>query len=111
MDRLRQIWILSLFLAYIAVSPARAFQKDSLLLELNNVIEHRDEFVQAKRERLEELHRVLRKNNISDIERFAVLQQLSTEYSTFIYDSAFKYIGELQTVAYRLNDPSKIAYG
>jgi tetratricopeptide (TPR) repeat protein len=40
-----------------------------------------------------------------------VLQQLSTEYSTFIYDSAFKYIGELQTVAYRLNDPSKIAYG
>ena len=47
---------------------------------------------------------------MDDEARFKILQNLSNEYKTFIYDSAFSNITKMQQLAYRLNDPIKIAY-
>ena len=105
------ILILTFVLVVAASLPVNAMQVDTLLARLNQAIENKEEFVKEKRERLERLHLDLKKRKITDETRFEVLQQLSSEYSTFIYDSAFRYISTLQQVAYRLNDPSKIVYG
>jgi tetratricopeptide (TPR) repeat protein len=94
-----------------AVFAQALAQKDTLLLQLTEAIEKKEEFVNVKLERLQQLHSRLKKHGIDDTERFAVLQQLATEYSTFIYDSAFSNIARLQKVAYRLSDPAKIVYG
>lgn len=93
------------------MAQAAAMQTDTLLSHLNDLIENKETFVNIKRERLQHLHSLLKKQGIRDEEKFAILQQLSTEYSTFIYDSAFSNIARLQKVAYRLNDPAKIIYG
>jgi hypothetical protein len=86
-------------------------QTDSLLQRLNEAIAKKDQYVDAKLQRLEKLHNKLNMLSPADQSgRFSVLQQLSNEYKTFIYDSAFSTIRRLQRVAYQLNDPAKIGY-
>lgn len=99
-----------LLLSFYSGRAAASTEKDSLLNRLNHVIEQKETYVNKRWQRLEGLHAQLKNTNINDEARFEILQALSTEYSTFIYDSAFSCIGKLQDVAYRLNDPARIAY-
>lgn len=87
-------------------------QTDSLLQQLDRVIAAREEYVNAKLDRLRILHEKLAGvSPRNDVRRFDLLSQLANEYKTFIYDSAFSTITRLQQVAYRLNDPVRIAHG
>jgi hypothetical protein len=86
-------------------------QTDSLLQQLNRLIENKHKYVDAKLSRLrmwQERLEHIDKND--DQQRYLILQALSNEYKTFIYDSAFSTINRLQQVAYRLRDPVKIGY-
>jgi hypothetical protein len=79
--------------------------------ELQDAINRTNEYDNKKNVRLKNLHEIYHhtdKNN--DLLMFSVLQQLSNEYKTYVYDSAFHYVRKLQLVARRLNDPVKIVY-
>lgn len=86
-------------------------QGDSILIQLNQIIAHKTELVDAKLARLHQLHEALEnRTGQTDERRFSILQELSNEYKTFIYDSAFNNITKMQQVAYRTKDTVKIAY-
>jgi len=99
-------------LLLVSVMPALAVASaDSLFKQLNQTLARKQDYVNAKLERLHQLHQELNGDKrLSDEGRFKILQQLSNEYKTFIYDSAFSNITKMQQLAYRLNDPIKIAY-
>jgi hypothetical protein len=99
-------------LFFIALAPSVVHgQTDSLLTQLHQAIAQKDEYVNAKLEYLHKLHQELNNEGRGNDEaRYATFQKLSNEYKTFIYDSAFSNIIRLQQVAYRLQDPVKIAY-
>jgi tetratricopeptide (TPR) repeat protein len=84
-------------------------QPDTLLAQLNETLGKKTEYEDVKLRRLEELHQRLARARSAGIQ-FDILKDLSKEYETFIYDSAFSNIRKLQEAAYRLNDPVKIAY-
>lgn len=93
------------------VFPALARSRpDSLFTELNRAIAHKAEYASSRLERLHLLHQQLNADRLNDEKRFAILQSLTNEYKTFIYDSAFSNIIRMQQVAYRLRDPVRIAY-
>jgi hypothetical protein len=92
-------------LGAVAADP----ETDSLLQTLNQVIEKKEEYVNAKLDRLTNLRSQLRQSRGARQE-FEVLQVLANEYKTFIYDSAFATTSRLQQLAYALNDPVRIAY-
>lgn len=84
-------------------------QQDSLLTALNTTVGNSHIYVKAKLARIDQYRKELaaRKNTI---QQYELLDRLSDEYKTFVYDSAFVYINKLQRQAYLLNDPVKIAH-
>jgi tetratricopeptide (TPR) repeat protein len=108
----RLFCIVLLFLVVIGHYGFSQQRIDSLLNQLNLAISEREVYVDTKIERLDSLHEELKNTRRTDnLKRFYILQKLCNEYKTFIYDSAFSSVVQLQQVAYRLNDPVKIAYG
>jgi len=86
-------------------------QTDSLLRKLNETIQHKEAFANEKLKRLESLHSQLSETPHHNLlQQFEILHQLTSEYKTFIHDSAFTSVIKLSSVAARLNDPIKIAY-
>jgi hypothetical protein len=86
-------------------------QEDSLITLLNKTLQGRDTYVDARLARINQYRAELtRLPATSDTQQFELLDRLSDEYKTFVYDSAFIYINKLQHVAYRLKDPVKIAH-
>lgn len=90
---------------------AMAASSDSLLTRLNKTIDRKEEYTKTKLNRLEALHQQLNRVPTQDDDtRFHLLQEISEEYKAFIYDSAFINIQKLQRLAYKMNDPVRIAY-
>ena len=109
---MNKVFFALVLIRFIVVVPVFSQPRaDSLLVQLNQSIVHKEEYVNAKLQRIEQLHQKLNSRaQLSDETRYSILQDLSNEYNTFIYDSAFSSIIKLQNVAYRLHDPVKIAY-
>ncbi len=79
-----------LFFIIITVPGFSKAKEDSLFLQLNEVIAHKNEYVNTRLERIQRLHQQLHSIPKSNEDaRFTILQGLSNEYKTFIYDSAF----------------------
>src|SRR6185295_20395805 len=77
----------------------------------NRTIEEREVYKKEKYKRLEGYHRDLERTSSSNAEQqFRILANLTQEYKTFIYDSAFTYTQRLQQVATTLKDPVRMAY-
>jgi hypothetical protein len=104
---------LSVFIFFLhIIAPAFvSAQSDSLLIQLDKAIEKKDDYVKTRLRELEQLHNKLNNTNKNDdAKRFAITQNILNGYKTFIYDSAFNNVRLLQRLAYKLNDPVKIAY-
>src|SRR5688572_14760090 len=106
--------VLCTFLVFISFTGSAthnlfARQTDSLLIRLNKVLENSEEYTKAKLGRIERYHRQLRSNPGKE-QVFTLLQNLSEEYKTFVYDSAFTYIQKMLHEAYKQGDAVKIAY-
>jgi hypothetical protein len=99
-------YFFTLIALIIIVSSSRAQATDSLLNELDATLERKEEFIQARLNRIQDYK--ARVGNSS--ERFYLYNKIYEEYKTFIYDSAFVYARKLQLEAYRQKDPVKIAY-
>jgi len=104
-----KVWFLMGWMLLTTV--AMAASSDSLLTRLNKTIDRKEEYTKTKLNRLEGLHQQLNRTPTRDDEtRFHLLQEISEEYKAFIYDSAFINIQKLQRLAYKMNDPVRIAY-
>jgi hypothetical protein len=78
----------------------------ALLNQLDSLIEHRDDLVRQKQERIDAYKLQLKET--PSAEQFAVLEKLYEEYKSFIYDSAFTYAVKLQAVARKERDAVKV---
>lgn len=86
-------------------------QQDSLINVLNTALQNKDTYVQAKLARIDQYRNQLAGlTGKNDAQHFDLLDKLSDEYKTFVYDSAFIYINKLQQVAYEMKDPVRIAH-
>ncbi|TXK36721.1 tetratricopeptide repeat protein [Pontibacter qinzhouensis] len=101
-----------IFLLLLCAWPLSSYANiDSLLHELSQTIREKEKYMEQKSERLEQLKKILRNEpDLSLTEQFEVYNKLYFEYRTFKYDSAFKYVLQLQDVAHRLNDPIRITH-
>ncbi|MEJ1238738.1 DUF6377 domain-containing protein [Chryseolinea sp. T2] len=90
------------------VCVARGAEIDSLIRKLDQVLAHRNQYVEQKLERINELKSAVVKAPASD--RFDLYVRISREYEKFVYDSASVYIRKMQEAAQRSGDPSKVAY-
>ncbi len=103
-----------LLFAIICVAKAQA-NTDSLLRELTGAIEKAPVYDAAKLQRIIRLQALLGTGmgasggagagtRESDRAQFDVYEKLYEEYQIFHYDSAYEYVGRLQSIAYRLGD-------
>jgi hypothetical protein len=100
--------LLLLFLICISFSGFSQSKSDSLLNELNNVLQKKDVYIEKKQERIAALRaKSLSAGNLRA--RFLVYQALYEEYKTFSYDSSYSYAKKLSQTAEVLKDPVLIA--
>ncbi len=102
---------LSGFLLILTTVLSAIGQPDSLILTLNTTLQNKERYVQARQIRINQYRDQLSKTSPeNNLQHFELLDKLSDEYKTFVYDSAFIYINKLQTVAYKMKDPIRIAH-
>lgn len=100
-----------LFVIVFFIAQTAAAQQDSLLTVLNTTLANKESYVEARLTRINNYRRQLNKlKSGEDVRHFELLDKLSDEYKTFVYDSAFIQILKLQQVAYRIKDPVRIAH-
>lgn len=81
---------------------------DSLLYELNQVIINQGQYVEQKQQRI--LHyRDMLSSEMSELELFQVSDSLWFEYSSFQFDSAFKYANKMLELAEEMADSPRQA--
>lgn len=103
--------LITFFLLCNIVHSFSESRDDSLLVLLNGAIQHKNEYANERIQRIQKLRdRLVAEAGSGDENHFSILQDLSNEYKTFVYDSAFNYILKMQEVAYRMRDSVKIAY-
>lgn len=86
-----------------------ANKTDSLILELNNTIDKRDDYVKEKLDNIKKLTSQLYGHRNTDEKAFTLSNEIYNQYKSFVYDSAFSYAIRLQKIAARINDPVKIS--
>ena len=85
---------------------------DSLLLKLDKTLELREQYMKEKKLIIDKFSSKLNTGTYNNNPEmlFEIYCDLLSEYESFVFDSAFNYTKKIQTIAYQLNDPSKIAY-
>lgn len=98
--------VVLLCLIFLTVSAAAQPDTDSLIRALNALLDHKEDFVRAKEQKIagykERLSRAA--------DPFGLYYKIYDQYKTFIYDSGFVYARKLQEEAYRRQDTVKIAF-
>jgi hypothetical protein len=106
-----QAAVFFIIIFFMLLSRPAIGQHDSLMVVLNTTLANKDTYVQAKLARIDKYHEQLVGLKIkNEAQHFDLLDKLSDEYKTFVYDSAFIYILKLQQVAYKMKDPVRIAH-
>jgi hypothetical protein len=106
--KLAKPYLLLIFLFCFSLSGFSQSKSDSLLNELNNVLQKKDIYIEKKQERIVTLRaKSLSAGNLRS--RFLVYQELYEEYKTFSYDSSYSYAKKLSQTATVLKDPALIA--
>ncbi|MBC6109970.1 DUF6377 domain-containing protein [Pedobacter fastidiosus] len=99
------LFIVFLFFSLNAFSQSL---NDSLLNELNLVLQKKEIYIEKKQERISKLRNQSfgAKNHQ---EQFKIYEALYEEYKSFSYDSSYNYAKKLEQTAVALNDPLRIA--
>jgi len=81
-----------------------------MYVQLDSLLEQKQEFINVKRKRIASLYQQLRSSEQKKELQFQyqTCSKLFEEYKSFEYDSAFKYTNRMIGLAYALNEPSKI---
>jgi hypothetical protein len=92
-------------LLLIAFAPNLYANTDSLLNQLTRAIEKVPEYDAQKSKRIDQLRVSLYPESTNDpVKLFSLYERLYEEYRIYHYDSAYRYAGKLQEMAYRLGD-------
>lgn len=106
----RVILCISFFLLVTSVYSAQSY--DSILTQLNQVLDKKKGYDEEKLERISKLEQLLnRDENINLSLRYKLYLKLYNEYKSFDFSKAFSYAQKLQKAGHLLNDPVKIANG
>lgn len=97
---------LVLCLLLITSSAWSQSDPDSIMRELNAILDRKDEFVQAKLKRIDDYKSQVR----TSADRFHTYFRIYEEYKSLVYDSAFAYARKLQDEAYKEHNDVKIAF-
>jgi DNA-binding CsgD family transcriptional regulator len=83
---------------------------DSIFVQLDKLLEQKDDLIRQKWQRIESLNQQLRDSEKKkELQyQFQTCANLFEEYKSFQYDSAFKYTNKMLMLAFVLNDKSKI---
>nr|WP_294948082.1 DUF6377 domain-containing protein [uncultured Mucilaginibacter sp.] len=103
--------VLLSFLSFSAHPVANAAGDiDSLQKVLNQAIENKAKYEQAKLHDIQNIKKELAANYTSLNTRYTNYQSLFNAYKSFVHDSAYVYCQKLNSVAHQLNDPNKVNY-
>ena len=91
-------------LLFVFICAKAQANTDSLLRELTGAIEKVPVYDAAKLQRITRLQSLLGTGGGSDRALFDIYEKLYEEYQIFHYDSAYEYVGRLQSIANRLGD-------
>jgi hypothetical protein len=109
---MQKLFIVLLAWLYPLVLCAKPINLDSLLNELDKHIENKSMYFSKKVEKINnyqnEYQHAIKGNNFA--KSYETAKTLCTEYESFNYDSAYKYINSAKEYALKLNDPTRIAY-
>ncbi len=101
-------------LSFLGLLPVVAFGQhrlDSLIGVLKNEITRQTVYVDAKLERIDNLHaRMGAVDPLDPLMKFEIYNELYHEYKTFVNDSAFRYARKLIETSRGMNDPSRTGY-
>ncbi len=95
--------------SFLGAFGAVASPKDSLLVELNQVLSQRPVYDGQRWQRIGVLTTEFAAPEADEAAKFALGLRLYEEYKAFQYDSAFAYCQQLARLAGRLRSPDKIA--
>jgi hypothetical protein len=106
---MKRVLLLIPFLWCVHVAFASNGQ-DSLFVKLNNILDKKKDFDDAKLSRIEKLKQDLSNDDNSNLNsRYKTYLSLYEEYRSFNYNNAFHYAQELQRTGNLLKDPVKIS--
>jgi tetratricopeptide (TPR) repeat protein len=86
-------------------------ETERLLKELDDHLSKKEKFHEVKKEKIKNLTTALnhKLNSNELIAAFDICISLLDENESFSYDSAFKYVNKLNSIALKLNDPERIS--
>ncbi len=104
-------FIIFLFLLSSVSSAYSQPAIDSILRELDIVIDQKDKLLKNKKKIIEKIKiELINTDRENEDMVFGIYLKLFDEYGSFIYDSAFHYAYKLQELAYKSENPEMIAY-
>jgi hypothetical protein len=98
--------VVLLCLIFLTASATAQPDADSLITELNTLLDRKEDFVRAKEQKIADYKERLPQAT----DPFGLYCKIYDQYKTFIYDSGFAYARKLQEEAYRRQDTVKIAF-
>lgn len=108
MKRILLVALTAIATAYAVVAAGKCFDTDSLMRELEDVIEHRDEVMQEKEQRLDRL-RTASMRAETEQAMFDSLGILYNEYCAYNTDSALAVAMRRKAIATQLGDSDRLA--
>lgn len=82
-------------------------ENNSLISELNKVIDKKQFYIDAKEQRMQAQKQLLDMKYLSPEQEFDINEQLYNEYKKYISDSAVSYVLKNIQIAEKLNDPER----
>jgi hypothetical protein len=85
-------------------------QADTIFVQLDQLLDHKQELVEQKWQRIESLNQqLITSQQKEELQlQYQICTSLFDEYKSFQYDSAFKYTKQMMKLAFILNDKKKI---
>ncbi|MEA5005956.1 MAG: DUF6377 domain-containing protein [Rikenellaceae bacterium] len=98
-------FLILLLFPFFSLSQAHANTgKDSVLLTLFETLNHKEDYVREKEQRIEDIKKLLIMPDISDKQRYILNNRIQEEYSAYQIDSATHYLECNMRLAYRMDN-------
>src|SRR5438445_10688896 len=102
-------WVFVSWTLLVALAVNGQTGTDSLLKELTDVLARSKDYDSAKQKTITQLHTRLNTSPANDFHTlFSLYRDLYNEYRIFHYDSAYRYAGKMQDLAYQSGDKQLI---
>jgi tetratricopeptide (TPR) repeat protein len=105
---MKRFALLISFFLFFAVTAWSSSETEKLLKELEQCIINKDVYQAQKQERIQGLVKELQTAAGNKNLKLEIYEKLFSEYKSFVYDSAFKYVTKINELANESGDPERI---